>query len=130
MKTISFDAIEGGILIHPPKGKAKVVPVSDDLERVAAVLGEMVLAILHDDAEPEVFADQEDDDDYEEEAPPRKKRRGGGGPRTGAPKQKIKIEVPRPQPNENADEFVHRVAAEAGVSGFKMLLKGLQRASK
>lgn len=128
MKTIAFDAIEGGILIHPPKGKPKVVPVSDDLERVAAVLGEMVLGILRDEGEPDV--DDQDEDDYEEEPPRRKKRRRGGGPRTGTPKQRLKVEVPSPQPGENADEFVHRVAAEAGVSGFKALLRGLQRASK
>ena len=125
MKLIAFDAIEGGIVIHPTVGKAKVVPVSDDEDRVAAALGAMVLAILQDEAQPDV----EDDDDDEEDEPPRAKRKRRAGPTTGA-RARDKLDIPGPQPGESADDFVHRAAAQVGVTGFKALWKGLQKVSR
>jgi hypothetical protein len=132
VKLVGFEAIEGGIIIHPAVGKPKVVPVSDDDEKVAAALGAMVLSILKDEAQPEVdeLEDEDDEDDYE---PQPRRRRGGGGPRVGkarASRDDPRIDVPGPKPGETADDYVRRVGAEAGVQGFKALWRGLQRMSK
>jgi len=130
MKLIAFETIEGGILIHPAVGRPKVVPVSDDRDKVAAALGAMVLSVLEDEAQPEV--DDLDEEDDEPAVPQRTARRRGGGPRVGRrdeAKDDPRIELPGPRMGESADDYVRRVGTEAGVQGFKSLWRGLQRIS-
>jgi hypothetical protein len=52
MKLLGLQRIDGGLSIAMPSGRQILVALPDDRDRAARVLGERILALLDDPAEP------------------------------------------------------------------------------
>lgn len=52
MKLLGIEPIEGGVAIALPSGRQVLVALPGDRQRAGCVLGERILALLHDPDEP------------------------------------------------------------------------------